>query len=174
MFTVYQIIPFLVRSPVAVEGIGGTNSYFKNSASIHGCFLVFAPFSGFIISKLGKMKPTFRGSVIAAVGFFSIFIMHSPTAFVAGTLAIIATGLSLIQVGAFSIVLESTPRQLSETSLGTNVLLNLIGREVGPAIAGIIMQTKKVSRARNNDTVGSFPSLLSYYLRFLVSMHYFR
>jgi fucose permease len=92
--------------------------------------------------------------------------MHSTPAFVAGTLAIISTGLSLIQVGAFSIVLESTPRHLSRTSLGTTVLLNLIGGAVGPAIAGIIMQTNQVSIAGNNDTVGAFPSPQSYYLIF--------
>lgn len=170
MFTVYQTIPFLVRSPVAVGGFGGDPIATANiQLPFMVVFLVFAPFSGFIISKLGKIKPTFIGSVIAAIGFFSIFIMHSTPALVAGTLAIIATGLSLIQVGAFNIVLESTPRHLSGTSLGTTVLLNLIGGAVGPAIAGIIMQTNQVTIAGSNVTVGSFPSPQSYYLIFLIT-----
>jgi MFS family permease len=170
MFTVYQTIPFLVRSPAAVGGFGGDPIATANiQLPFMVVFLVFAPFSGFIISKLGKIKPTFIGSVIAAIGFFSIFIMHSTPALVAGTLAIIATGLSLIQVGAFNIVLESTPRHLSATSLGTTVLLNLIGGAVGPAIAGIIMQTNQVTIAGSNVTVGSFPSPQSYYLIFLIT-----
>jgi MFS family permease len=170
MFTVYQTIPFLVRSPVAVGGFGGDPIATANiQLPFMVVFLVFAPFSGFIISKLGKIKPTFIGSVIAAFGFFSIFIMHSTPAFVAGALAIIATGLSLIQVGAFNIVLESTPRHLSGTSLGTTVLFNLIGGAVGPAIAGIIMQTNQISIAGSNDTVSSFPSPQSYYLIFLIT-----
>ena len=170
MFTVYQTIPFLVRSPAAVGGFGGDPIATANiQLPFMVVFLVFAPFSGFIISKLGKIKPTFIGSVIAAIGFFSIFIMHSTPALVAGTLAIIATGLSLIQVGAFNIVLESTPRHLSGTSLGTTVLLNLIGGAVGPAIAGIIMQTNQVTITGSNVTVGSFPSPQSYYLIFLIT-----
>jgi MFS family permease len=170
MFTVYQTIPFLVRSPAAVGGFEGDPIATANiQLPFMVVFLVFAPFSGFIISKLGKIKPTFIGSVIAAIGFFSIFIMHSTPALVAGTLAIIATGLSLIQVGAFNIVLESTPRHLSGTSLGTTVLLNLIGGAVGPAIAGIIMQTNQVTIAGSNVTVGSFPSPQSYYLIFLIT-----
>jgi MFS family permease len=85
MFTVYQTIPFLVRSPVAVGGFGGDPIATANiQLPFMVVFLVFAPFSGFIISKLGKIKPTFIGSVIAAIGFFSILIMHSTPAFVAG------------------------------------------------------------------------------------------
>jgi MFS family permease len=83
---------------------------------------------------------------------------------VAGTLAIIATGLSLTQVGGFNTILESTPRQLSGISLGMTVLLNLIGGAVGPAIAGIYMQTNQVF------INGSFfPSLQSYNLIFLTA-----
>jgi MFS family permease len=83
---------------------------------------------------------------------------------VAGTLAIIATGLSLTQVGGFNTILESTPRQFSGISLGMTVLLNLIGGAVGPAIAGIYMQTNQVF------INGSFfPSLQSYNLIFLTA-----
>ncbi|MDW0328026.1 MAG: MFS transporter, partial [Nitrososphaeraceae archaeon] len=165
MFTVYQTIPILVRSPIAAGGFGGDP---LATASIQLPFMIvflfFAPFSGFIISKLGNIKPTFIGSIIAAVGFFSIFILHSSPPMVAGTLAIIATGLSLIQVGAFNIVLESSPRHLSGISLGMTVLFTLIGGSVGPAVAGIFMQTNQVFI---KDLAGSFPSPDSYNLIFL-------
>jgi MFS family permease len=173
MFTVYQTIPILVRSPTVVGGFGGDPLATANiQLPFMIVFLFFAPFSGFIISRLGHIKPTFIGSIIAAVGFFSIFILHSSPSMVAGTLAIIATGLSLIQVGAFNIVLESSPRHLSGISLGMTVLLNLIGGALGPTVAGIIMQMNQVSISGNMggiDMAGSFPSPQSYYLIFLIT-----
>ena len=173
MFTVYQTIPILVRSPTVVGGFGGDPLATANiQLPFMIVFLFFAPFSGFIISRLGHIKPTFIGSIIAAVGFFSIFILHSSSSMVAGTLAIIATGLSLIQVGAFNIVLESSPRHLSGISLGMTVLLNLIGGALGPTVAGIIMQMNQVSISGNMggiDMAGSFPSPPSYYLIFLIT-----
>ena len=173
MFTVYQTIPILVRSPIVVGGFGGNPLATANiQLPFMIVFLFFAPFSGFIISKLGNIKPTLIGSIIAAVGFFSIFILHSSPHMVAGTLAIIATGLSLIQVGAFNIVLESSPRHLSGISLGMTVLLNLIGGAVGPIVAGIIMQMNQVFISGNMGGIsvaGSFPSPQSYYLIFLIT-----
>ena len=173
MFTVYQTIPILVRSPIVVGGFGGNPLATANiQLPFMIVFLFFAPFSGFIISKLGNIKPTLIGSIIAAVGFFSIFILHSSPPMVAGTLAIIATGLSLIQVGAFNIVLESSPRHLSGISLGMTVLLNLIGGAAGPTVAGIIMQMNQVYVGTNMggiDMTGSFPSPQSYNLIFLIT-----
>ncbi|HZE77501.1 MAG TPA: MFS transporter [Nitrososphaeraceae archaeon] len=166
MFTVYQTIPVLVRSPYPV-GLGGNAS---TTAGIQIpfmiVFLLFAPSSGFIISKLGNTNPTIIGSIIGTVGFFSIFMLHSTGFLLAVNLSVIAVGLSLIQVGGFNIVLESTPRELSGTSLGTTVLLNLIGGAVGPAVAGIFMQTNQVFvRAAG----GYFPSSQSYELIFFTS-----
>jgi MFS family permease len=173
MFAVYQTIPILVRSPTAVGGFGGDPLATANiQLPFMIVFLLFAPFSGFIISKLGNIKPTFIGSIIAAVGFFSIFILHSSPPMVAVTLSIIATGLALIQVGAFNIVLESSPRHLSGISLGMTVLLNLIGGAVGPTVAGIIMQMNQVYVGTNIggiDMTGSFPSPQSYNLIFLIT-----
>jgi MFS family permease len=165
MFTVYQTIPILVTSPAPVGGLEGdvlTTANIQLPFMI--VFLLFAPSSGFIISRLGNIKPTLIGSIISTIGFFSILLFHSTESMVAGTLAIIATGLSLTQVGGFNIILESTPRQFSGISLGMTVLLNLIGGAVGPAIAGIYMQTNQVF------INGSFfPSLQSYNLIFLTA-----
>jgi MFS family permease len=173
MFTVYQTIPILVRSPTVVGGFGGDPLATANiQLPFMIVFLFFAPFSGFIISRLGHIKPTFIGSIIAAVGFFSIFILHSSPPMVAGTLTIIATGLALIQVGAFNTVLEFSPRHLSGISLGMTVLLNLIGGAVGSTVAGIIMQMNQISISGNMggiDMAGSFPSPQSYYLIFLIT-----
>jgi MFS family permease len=79
-------------------------------------------------------------------------------------LAIIAVGLSLMRVGGLNIILESTPRQFSGISLGMTALFKMIGSAIGPAVAGILMQTNQASV---KDTVGSFPSANSYNLIFL-------
>ena len=165
MFTVYQTIPILVTSPAPVGGLEGDALTTANiQLPFMIVFLLFAPSSGFIISRLGNIKPTLIGSIISTIGFFSILLFHSTESMVAGTLAIIATGLSLTQVGGFNTILESTPRQFSGMSLGMTVLLNLIGGAVGPAIAGIYMQTNQVF------INGSFfPSLQSYNLIFLTA-----
>lgn len=165
MFMIYQTIPILVTSPAPVGGLEGDALTTANiQLPFMIVFLLFAPSSGFIISRLGNIKPTLIGSIISIIGFFSILLFHSTESMVAGTLAIIATGLSLTQVGGFNTILESTPRQFSGISLGMTVLLNLIGGAVGPAIAGIYMQTNQVF------INGSFyPSLQSYNLIFLTA-----
>ena len=165
MFTVYQTIPILVRSPSIVGGFeGGAITTANIQLPFMIVFLLFAPSSGFVISKLGNIKPTLIGTIISAIGFFCIFFLHSTETMLAGTLAIIATGLSLTQVGGFNIVLESTPRQFSGISLGMTVLLNLIGGAIGPAFAGISMQANQVFV---NGSL--FPSPQSYNLIFFSS-----
>lgn len=164
MFTLFQTIPVLVRSPQPL-GFGGDAT---TAASIQLpfmiVFLLFAPSSGFIISKLGNVKPTILGSIISVIGLFSLFIFHSTEFLISANLAIIAAGLSLTQVGGFNIVLETTPRQFSGISLGMTVLFNMVGSSIGPAVAGIYMQTHQ---AIVKGIAGSFPSPDSYYLIFL-------
>ena len=75
-----------------------------------------------------------------------------------------AAGLSLMQVGGFDIILQRTPKEFAGISLGMTVLFNLIGGSVGPAIAGIYMQSDQVVIKGVN---GSFPSSESYSLIFL-------
>lgn len=162
MFTVFQTIPVLVRSPVPVGFGGNAISSANIQLPFMIVFLLFAPSSGFIISKMGNVRPTIIGSIVSAIGFFSLFIFHSTGFFVATNLAIIAAGLSLMQVGGFDIVLQYTPIQFSGISLGMTVLFNLVGGSVGPSIAGIYMQTH-----REIGSLGSFPSPESYNLIFL-------
>jgi MFS family permease len=163
MFTVFQTIPVLVRSPQPF-GFGESVITTANiQLPFMIVFLLFAPSSGFIVSKLGNVKPTIIGSIVSAVGFFSLLMFHSNGILVATNLAVIAGGLSLMQVGGFDIVLQSTPRKFSGISLGMTVLFTLIGGSVGPAIAGIFMQANQVFI----EGVGSYPSSDSYNLIFL-------
>ncbi|HYY85509.1 MAG TPA: MFS transporter [Nitrososphaeraceae archaeon] len=163
MFTVFQTIPVLVRSPQPF-GFGESVITTANiQLPFMIVFLLFAPSSGFIVSKLGNVKPTIIGSIVSALGFSSLFLFHSNGFLVSTNLAIIAGGLSLMQVGGFDIILQSTPRKFSGISLGMTVLFNLVGGSVGPAVAGIYMQTNQVLI----KNVGSYPSPESYNLIFL-------
>jgi MFS family permease len=163
MFTVFQTIPVLVRSPQPF-GFGESVITTANiQLPFMIVFLLFAPSSGFIVSKLGNVKPTIIGSIVSALGFSSLFLFHSNGILVSTNLAIIAGGLSLMQVGGFDIILQSTPRKFSGISLGMTVLFNLVGGSVGPAVAGIFMQTNQVLI----KNLGSYPSPESYNLIFL-------
>ena len=164
MFTLFQTIPVLVRSPQPLGFEGDATAAASVQLPFMVVFLLFAPSSGFIISKLGNIRPTILGSVISMIGLFSMFLFHSTEFLVSANLAIIAGGLSLAQVGGFNIVLETTPRQFSGISLGMTVLFNLVGGSIGPAIAGIYMQTHQ---AIVKSVAGSFPSPESYNLIFL-------
>jgi len=167
MLMVYQTIPILVRSPQPL-GFGGDA---VASATVQLPFmiviLIFAPSSGFIVSKIGNLKPTVAGTIILTIGFFSLFIFHSTEFMVAINLAIVAAGISLIQVGAFNITMEYTPLRFSGVSLGMSVVLVLIGSSIGPAIAAIYMQTHQ--ELVKGVITGSFPSPISYNLIFLTA-----
>ncbi|MFY9869216.1 MAG: MFS transporter [Candidatus Nitrosopolaris sp.] len=170
MFMVYQTTPILVRSPQPL-GFGGDA---VASAMVQLPFMIallaFAPSSGFIVSKIGNLKPTVAGTIIMTVGFFSLFMFHSTESIVAINLAIVAVGISLIQVGAFNITMEYTPLRFSGVSLGMSVVLVLIGSSIGPAIAGIYMQThQELVKGVSSNSVGSFPSPISYDLIFLTA-----
>ena len=163
MFTIFQTIPVLVRSPQPFGFGESVISTANIQLPFMIVFLLFAPSSGFIVSKLGNIKPTIIGSIVSALGFSSLFLFHSNGILVSTNLAIIAGGLSLMQVGGFDIVLQSTPRKFSGISLGMTVLFNLVGGSVGPAVAGIYMQANQVLI----KGVGSYPSPDSYNLIFL-------
>jgi MFS family permease len=144
MFMVYQTTPILVRSPDPVGFGGDAVATAMVQLPFMVVFLIFAPSSGFIVSKMGNLKPTIAGAMIMTVGFFILFMFHSTEFIVAMNLAIVAAGISLMQVGAFNITMEYTPPQFSGVSLGMSVVLVLIGSSIGPAIAGIYMQTHQV------------------------------
>ena len=167
MFMVYQTIPIMVRSPYPL-GFGGDA---VESAMVQLpfmlVFLIFAPASGFIVSKMGNLRPTIAGTIVMTIGFFMLSMFHSTELIIAINLAVVAIGISAIQVGAFNITMEYTPRQYSGVSLGMSVVLVLIGSSIGPVIAATYMQTHQ-SLARGVIN-GLFPSPVSYNLIFLTA-----
>jgi len=167
MFMVYQTIPILVRSPQPLGFGGDAVSTAMVQLPFMIVILVFAPSSGFIVSKIGNLKPTVTGTIIMTIGFLSLLVFHSTEFTVAINLAIVAAGISLIQVGAFNITMEYTPLKYSGVSLGMSVVLFLIGSSIGPAIAGIYMQTHQ--EIIKGIGAGAFPSPISYNFIFLTA-----
>jgi MFS family permease len=166
MFMVFQTIPILAESP-SPAGFGDS---ITGAATIQLPFsiilLVFGPTSGFIVSKLGSVRPAIIGYAINAFGFFMLAAFHSQPWMVSVALAIISTGLSLGSVGLMNIVLLATPYKNMVTSIGMTSLLRIVGSAVGPAVAGVLMQIRQVTLPGN---IGSFPSPESYILIFLMA-----
>jgi MFS family permease len=168
MFMVFQTIPILVRNPPPLgfgEDAVSTGSIQLPFALI---LLIFGPTSGFIISKLGSMKPVIAGASITSAGFFGLFVFHSTPLSISTNLAILSTGLSLTNVGAMNVTILSTPRQFMGISLGTSMLMRIIGAAVGPALAGMYMQSNQ-SVLSVNGIAQYFPSAESYNLIFLTA-----
>jgi MFS family permease len=134
-------------------------------------FLVFAPASGFIISKIGSIKPVVFGTMITLVGFSSMLAFHSTEMLVGGNLAVIAVGFALLNTGVFNIILTSTPIQYSGISLGLSVVIMMIGMSIGPVIAGFFMQTFQTTTTTTTVTeVIAHPSATAFNAIFLTGI----
>ena len=166
MFMVFQTIPILAESPPPA----GFGDSITGAAAIQLPFsiilLIFGPTSGYIVSKLGSIRPAIIGYAINAFGFFMLAAFHSQPWMVSVALAIISTGLSLGSVGLMNIVLLATPYKNMITSIGMTSLLRIIGSSVGPAVAGVFMQSWQVNVQGH---AGSFPAPESYTLIFLMA-----
>jgi MFS family permease len=168
MFMVFQTIPILVRNPQPLgfgEDAIGTGSVQLPFAVV---LLFFGASSGFIISKLGSLKPMIAGSVITALSFISLLIFHSSEFLISANLAVLSIGLSLTSVGAMNVIILSTPKQFTGISLGTTMLMRIVGSSIGPALAGMYMQTHQ-SLLNISGFMQSFPSLVSFNMIFLTA-----
>ncbi len=164
MFMVFQTIPVLIRSPQPL-GFGEDPVATANvQLPFALVLLIFGPTSGFIISKMGSTKPIIAGSVIGSLGFATLLLYHSTEFMISASLAVLSTGLSLINVGSMNVIMIATPRKNVGVSLGMSTLIRIIGASVGPAMAGMFMQTHKASLP---GIPGSFPTPDSYNLIFL-------
>jgi MFS family permease len=167
MFMVYQTIPILVRSPQPL-GFGGDAVV---TASVQLPFmivlLVGTIMSGFILNKVGNTRLTLLGTIISAIGFFSLLLFHSTEFMVSVTLAIISAGLSLSITGGFNVVLLSAPIQATGIALGMTLLLNLVGMSIGPSIAAMFQQ---MYQGTVEGVAGEqFPTQEAYNLIFLTA-----
>jgi hypothetical protein len=168
MFMVFQTIPILVRSPIPI-GFGESAT---NTGIVQLPFalvlLVFGPTSGFIISKLGSIRPILIGTIISAAGFIGLLILHQTEIEISVSLAILSAGLSLTSVGGMNVIILSTPKQYTGISLGTSMLMRIVGSAIGPAVAGMYMQSNQSILIIGGIT-RFFPSIESYNLIFLTA-----
>ena len=166
MFMVFQTIPVLVRSPSPL-GFGEDPLMTSNvQLPFAIVLLIFGPTSGFIVSKLGSTKPIILGTIISAIGFVSLYTNHSSEFLVSINLAILSTGLSLTNVGAMNVIMLTSPRKDIGVSLGMSTLIRIVGASVGPAMAGMYMQTHKTTIT---GIIGTFPTAESYNLIFFTA-----
>jgi MFS family permease len=166
MFMVFQTVPILVRNPGPIGFGEDAISTGKVQLPFALVLLIFGPTSGFIISKLGSLKPIISGAIITTAGFMGLFLFHSTEVLVSANLAILSTGLSLTSVGAMNVIILATPRQFSGISLGMTLLMRIIGSAIGPALAGMYMQTHQ-SLLNIHGVLQYFPSATSFNLIFI-------
>jgi MFS family permease len=166
MFMVFQTIPVLVRSPSPL-GFGEDPIMTSNvQLPFAIVLLIFGPTAGLIVSKLGSTKPIILGSIISTIGFASLYLYHSTEFAVSIDLAILSTGLSLTNVGAMNVIMLASPRKDIGASLGMSTLIRIIGASIGPAMAGMYMQTHQTSLP---GIIGVFPTSDSYVLIFFTA-----
>ena len=166
MFMVFQTLPILVRNPEPVGFGEDAISAGKVQLPFAIVLLIFGPTSGFIVSKLGSLRPIILGTFITTAGFMGLLMFHSTEVLVSVNLGILSTGLSLTSVGAINVIILSTPRQFSGISLGMTSLMRIIGASIGPALAGMYMQTNQ-TLLNVNGIINYFPSSISFELIFL-------
>jgi MFS family permease len=166
MFMVFQTIPILVRNPEPIGFGEDAISAGKVQLPFAIVLLIFGPTSGFLVSKLGSLKPIIFGTFITTAGFIGLLMFHSTELLVSANLGILSTGLSLSSVGAMNVIILSTPRQFSGISLGMSSLMRIVGASIGPALAGMYMQTNQ-TLFNVDGIMNYFPSSMSFDLIFL-------
>ena len=161
MFMVFQTIPILIQTPIPI-GFGEdpiATGQIQLPFSI--VLLIFGPASGFIISKLGTVKPLIMGSVLTTLGFIGLFLFHSNVFYIAANLAILSAGLSFASVGAMNVIILAAPREYSVVTIGVSSLLRIIGSSIGPALAAMYMEMNQTS-LNTNGIETYFPSPFAF------------
>lgn len=170
MFMVMQTIPILARSPNPLGFGDSVIEATKIQIPYSIILLVSGPTSGFIVSKMGSRTPMIAGTIITTIGFFAIYAFHSTQLFVSIGLAVVSVGLSFAAVGVMNIIILATPAQSMGISTGMTSLIRIIGSALGPAIAGMLMQSQQqILKMNGSTTAATFPSSGAYNLIFLTA-----
>jgi MFS family permease len=165
MFMAYPTIVQLVRSPMPL-GFGGDAVDAANvQLPFMIMFLVFASVTPLIINRIGKLNPIIIGALASLIGSLGLLMFHSTEIAVSTNLAIIASGLSMTITATWNIVVSSSPKSFIGISVGVGALLLFIGMAIGPALAGVYMESHETIEGAQ----GSYPSLGSYNLVYLTS-----
>jgi MFS family permease len=166
-FIIYQTLPILIQSPIPLGFGGGPVATANVQLPFMILSFVISILSGFLISKIGNIKPTLIGSISSTFGFLLLFIYHPSELVISLELCVIAIGLALVEIGAFNISLVSAPLRQSGTALGITMLLFLIGMSLGPTISGIYLES---FRSAIDNTYESYPTPVAYNWIFLIAL----
>ncbi len=169
MFMVFQTIPILVQSPEPIGFAENAISTGLIQLPFAIVLLIFGPTSGFIISKMGSIKPIILGTVLTATGFSILLFLHSTEIFISIGLGVLSTGLSLASVGAVNVTILSTPIEYTGVTMGISTMLRIIGSSIGPALAAMYMQTNQ-SLINIQGILTSIPSSFSFNLIFFTAL----
>jgi MFS family permease len=170
MFMVFQTIPVLVRNtqPFGFGLDAAEAGYVQLPFAI--VLLIFGPTSGFIVAKMGSVRPIIIGIAVTTAGFLGLLTFHTDLFAISLNLAILSTGLSLTNVGALNVTMLATPIQHIGMSLGTTSLLRILGSSIGPALAGMYMQANQSTIVIAGQTAASFPTASAYNSIFLTAV----
>jgi MFS family permease len=166
MFMVFQTIPILVQNPEPIGFAENAINTGKIQLPFAIVLLIFGPTSGFIISRLGSIKPIIFGTVLTAAGFLILLTLHSTEIYISIGLAVLSTGLSLASVGAVNVTILSTPVQFTGVTMGISTMLRIVGSSIGPALAAMYMQTNQTSLSIHGIAT-SLPSSCCFFVIFL-------
>jgi len=166
MFLIYPTIVQLARTPQPLGFGGDTIDAGNVQLPFMITFLVFATISSFIINRFGNIKPAIIGGIFVVIGTSSLFIFHSTEREVSANLVLMAIGLSLTNIVGWNILVSSSPKEYTGTSVGVGALLFFLGMAIGPALSGIYIQTNQSSI---DGIDGLFPSKESFNLIFLTA-----
>jgi MFS family permease len=164
-FMVFQTIPILVRNP---EPLGfGADVVDAGTIQLPFAlvFLVFGPTSGFIISRLGSLRPVIVGTSIITASFLGLVFFHDSPIAISVNLGVLATGLSFAAIGAMNVIILATPKEHTGISLGIATLVRIIGSAIGPALAAMYMETSQIA-IEMGGVSRSYPSDFAFVMIF--------
>ena len=166
MFTVFQTLPILIQSPYPVGF--GNNAVQMSLVQMPFALvlLILGPLAGLIITRIGQTTPLLVGTLAMSLGFCLLSFMRLNELYISTYLVIISIGISLTNVSSTNIVMVQSSFEQIGISLGISNLLRIIGSSIGPAIAGLFMQTHLFLVTLPNNQYHYFPSKVSYDLIF--------
>lgn len=170
MFLVFQTIPILIQNPQPVGFGHDAIATGKVQLPFAIILLIFGPISGFVISKLGSIKPIILGSVLTSLSFVILLFFHSYEIIISTGLALLSVGLSLAAVGAMNIIILTSPREVSGVTIGMSSMLRIIGSSIGPALAAMYMQTNQSVFSIGGGIIESLPSYYAFDLIFITAL----
>jgi EmrB/QacA subfamily drug resistance transporter len=147
MFGVFIIIPTLLQLNPAQVGFG-----FDKTVTQAGFYLlptvlamvVFGPFAGFLVRKVGPKVPMMIGALLLIVAFVIPAIKHDNIweVVVSGILTGAAIGMGLASMS--NAIIESVPATQTGEATSVNAIARTIGSAIGTAVVAAIISSNSV------------------------------